>query len=440
MRSVLPFQEVAVAALGCAMICGVSCHIVADLEDHQPNPSRVDAGATDATAEARDGEAGSSAEAVCNHADDDGDGLVDEGLVWQATGWRTLLHETGVSEVAGVRLVDDLFAFAALATRFDGASTVRLGLVDEVGSPRGESVMGLDWLRIHGWGVAFDAAHQEVFLAFVEASHRELHVVRFAVDETRLRGTHTDVVPLGYPVSKLFDVGWTEHGPVVLVRGTDGYARAEWTDRLDQTEGWNRKLASIKPDAAKLSVGPAVAWVASGMLDTGQYGVMGGMIALDGAEEVCSARQVVSAGGGVWPEILATGTPAMWQDDRLWFTTTDSVKVAETWNVRISALDSATVACALAPTGTFTDASSNVPVYGHSLAWAFGNAVATSAAKNQVRIHRLGPRFESVTPRKQPLVVDDALAHALVGGSGSPLLFRVRASTGDLDVTQVGCP
>lgn len=439
MRWGLRIEGLSKAVVPWPVICALSCHAIAGLEDHEPMQPNQDAGLDDAKHEAEEPGTGSLPEVECNHADDDGDGLVDEGLAWRADRWRNLMQEDGLSEVVALRMPDRSVVYFALVKLADDASGVWTGRVDSLGTPQGEVARALDKTRIEGWGIALDAAREELLLAYVAVPEHELRISRFTVDGALVPvGVH--VAPLGYPVAKLFDVVWTQHGPVVLVKGGEGYARAEWLDRLDQEDGWNHKLVMIKPDVAKLSVGSAVAWLASGTLDTAQQGILAGIITLDGSAESLPARQVLSAGGGTWPEMHALGSPAIWQDHRVWFTTTDSVRANGTWTVRVSALDPESVASTLVLAGTRTDSFASAPIHGHSLASAFGNILATSVAKDEVRIHRLGPGFEHVTSTDQALVVDDTLAHALVGGAPSPLLFRIRSSTSVLDVTVVGCP
>lgn len=385
MHSGLPYQQVTAATLGCVLTLAASCHIVAALEDHEPMPSPTDAEAADAPAEPKDAEAFSSPETVCNHADDDGDGLVDDGLAWQVAGWQTLLKQAELSEITSVSLPAGRAAFATRTAPAHGTSSLLLGVVDETGSLCGEIVPAVENVGIEGWGLAFDTAHQQLILAFVESSHRELHLARFHLDEPTPRLISTEAVALEYPVSELLDVGWTEFGPVVLVKGTDHYARAEWTDHLNDPKDWNHKLISIKPDVAKLSVGTAVAWVASGTLDAGQQGVMGGVLALDGRRELRPGHQLVKAGGGVWPKIFAPGIPLLWQQNRVWLTTTDEVKASKIWNIRISFFDSTAPASTLASPGTMVDSLSTDPMHAHSLVWALGSVLSTTAAKDQVR-------------------------------------------------------
>ncbi|MFW5740819.1 MAG: hypothetical protein ACOC1F_10690 [Myxococcota bacterium] len=379
-------------------------------------------------------------ETECNLEDDDGDGLVDDGLAWEALNWQVLMNEPDTSEVQALRLADDSVAFAALATRQNPASSaIWLGLVDASGQSATAVTRALDWTQIKGWGIALDGENGHLLLGYVVAPNGELHLARYEFAEQVSPVGDAQVVPLSYSATRLFDLGWTRYGPVALLGHEDGYARAEWLDRLGENDGWNHKLATIRPTVAKLAIAGAVGWIAAGHSDTSQAAVMAGVIALDGASELVSPRNMAGSGGGTFPMMLETGSPSAWLDAHMWLTHTDDIKVSGIWLVRVTRFNPDADPGDSTDT-THTKQNQDYATYSHSLAIARGNILATSVTSDQVMLHRIGPDFEQVVPADTPTVIEEAREHAVVGGTTAPLVFRVRSDSDALDVATLGCP
>ena len=379
-------------------------------------------------------------ETECNLADNDGDGLVDDGLAWRAGGWHVLLDQPGTSEVEALRLDDGTVAFAALAKRaLSGTAAVWIGTVDSSGHAAATVTRALDWTRIDGWGIAFDREGEQLLLGYVVQPTGELHIDRYEVADEVTQVDGTRLVSLPYPAIRLFDFGCTSHGPVVLVGHEDGYARAEWVDRLGEADDWNHKLVKIRPDVAKLAIGDSVGWAAGGYADTHQAAVMAGVLALDGSSEVVTARNIHPAGGGSYLTMQGAGTAATWLGPRMWLTYTDDTKANRMWSVRVARFDPASPPSARVDIANTTGSLAD-PAYGHSVAEAQGNILATSVTSDRIMVHRLGPNLEHVVPTDMATIIDDSHEHAIVGGSEAPLLFRVRSSTRELDVGALECP
>jgi len=413
------------------LLCGIllaNCHEVAGLSEHElshDGGESLDAGGGGA---ANDWHVPTE---QCNFRDDDYDGMTDEGFDWELGPWVTALAASDLARLEAVRLGDGRVAFAVSQEGGDSVSSIHAGTVDATASSPTtlEDVVTVE--GIADWHIAFDAIHARVGLGYVRRPTGEADCASGCVAEMMELGTAPELTTseaqaLGpfkeHNVTRLLALAWTTAGYATFTVDEDGYGWVEWIDHLAYhfPNSWEGRLEGFRPDVATMAVGPAVAWAAEGLADTGVRKAFTGVVSLGGYRQHVEAQPLVA---GTEDFAVGAGTAHVWIGARA----AAALTVNEAVELRCSADPSDTLPIA-APSDQ-ESAHSAVPVHTELL-------LVSTTRHSEARLRRVNVAEGSTAPFA---TFDATRAHALVTGGFSPIVLRVTDDGTEVQAAVVRC-
>jgi hypothetical protein len=437
--------SLAIALVGCNWVIGSDSYA-----PYPEPPADVDANTHDVTQEgdAQEGDSQAPPPEECNFVDDDFDGLVDEGFAWQVGTWFEVAKVKNGREVRLARLPDGRVAIAASSGT---VATDDAHVVVAIVTASGELIAGPVSLvppeKLSGFGIAATRDAQvgvalgtndgagcaqgcPIVVARLDPATPDVYELK-EVPYTMAANPKLRFLPQG-----LLDFTATTAGYVTLALDENGKGRLSWIDHLGDSfpNQWNGVLAGFSPTRGALSWGAMLAWAAVGETDGAQTEVLFGVTSPGGYTQYLSPSTVVGGAGGIPPEQAAGARSVCWSGS--------DVLVAITQRLVASDPQRALVLRMSTTTGKM-EYSSFVSLEGrqaHSLVGIDGTIVATTTAAHDFDITRLDSALKPIDAPGQPIVVSDALGHAIVSEGFAPLVVRVVADGTRVEAARLECP
>jgi hypothetical protein len=371
----------------------------------------------------------------CNFRDDDFNGLTDEGFSWALSDWSPIASGYDWQELRAVRMPDGAVGFGVSRQNGPSSTDLWVGLLDADGSvisaPREVAVEQV----LHGWDVAVNPVLAELAIAYVRQPPTEENCEKGCIFEMlrfdRALSPKTEAPEkTNFPrhrVRRLFDLDWNTAGYVSLTLDKDGYAWVEWIDHLHFVfpNGGYGKIPGMRPDLARMSVGPATAWTAMGLTDADRYEVWSGVFSPGGYQRIVEGHPMASSSSAL---ALGKGNSVAWGPNGA------MVLMAEGGG------DSAgTLLLGAVATGETRVAGQASNPVAHSLTAVGSSLIASSSAGASTTLlwrWEDPPGDGSSTPFA---TLEGTLDHVVVAGGYPPLVLRVTADGKNLQVARVHC-
>lgn len=266
---------------------------------------------------------------VCNLADDDADGEVDDGFDWVLSPWQTVVRTTNFAVYPrAIGLRDGRIAIAGVDSY--GGWSDRGFLV--VVSASGQVVAGPVWTRIANSGADYTSIAEnpngEIAALYSSTNYAgcktgcPTYLTRVRTSDLGL--VSSSQVSYRFAPQGAFDLAWTPSGYVTLVRSVDKMTQVVWLDESAASKEPHVTLPGVGMNAGSLAASEnGLAWIRSlsGLPGTVDFGVLasdgssqvlGPITAASGSVQLGGFRNIAWMGDrlvAIWAETPAQGQP-----------------------------------------------------------------------------------------------------------------------------------